>query len=138
VLLIERGPILDSWLSKVPLISVDFRPASSPTYKWKSAGDTLYSSGEHLVAGKVFGGTSKVNAHVYTRAVPGDYNAWAAAGRKGWDWESVEPYFRRSEKSLTHVHESHRGSSGSQQLSLYANQTMIQSFYRSMAQSKVI
>ncbi|KAI0091995.1 GMC oxidoreductase [Irpex rosettiformis] len=112
VLLIERGPIVDTWLSKVPLLSVDFRAASSPTFKWNSASDALYPSGEHLVSGKVFGGTSKINAHVYTRAVPAEYNAWAAAGRKGWDWETVEPYFCRSETSLTHPHEVYRGSSG--------------------------
>ncbi len=112
VLLIERGPIVDSWLSKVPLLSVDFRAASSPTFKWKSAGDGLYPSGEHLVSGKVFGGTSKINAHVYTRAVPAEYNAWAAAGRKGWDWKTVEPYFRQSETSLSHLGDNHRGSSG--------------------------
>lgn len=112
VLLIERGPIVDTWLSKVPLLSVDFRSASSPTFKWNSASDDIYPSGEHLVSGKVFGGTSKINAHVYTRGVPAEYNAWAAAGRKGWDWETVEPYFRRSERSLTHLEDVYRGSAG--------------------------
>ncbi|KAI0702886.1 GMC oxidoreductase [Cytidiella melzeri] len=112
VLLIESGPIVDTWLSRVPLLSVDFRAASSPTYKWNSASDDLYPSGEHLVAGKVMGGTSKVNAHVYTQAVPGEYNGWAAAGRKGWDWNTVQPFLRRSETSLTHINEKHRGSSG--------------------------
>ncbi|KAI0347244.1 GMC oxidoreductase [Trametopsis cervina] len=112
VLLIERGPIVDTWLSHVPLLSVDFRAASSPTYKWKSTSDNLYQSGESLVAGRALGGTSKVNAHVYTRAVPGEYNAWEQAGRKGWGWKSVEPYFKKSETSLTHKYQSHRGSSG--------------------------
>lgn len=112
VLLIERGPIMDTWSSRVPLLSVDFRAASSPTYQWKSTADDLYPSGESMVSGKVFGGTSKVNAHVYTRSVPGEYNAWADAGRKGWDWNTVKPYFTKSEASRTHGHQEHRGLAG--------------------------
>lgn len=112
VLLIERGPIVDTWLSRVPLLSVDFRAASSPTYQWKSSSDDLFPSGESLVSGKLLGGSSKVNAHVYTRAVPGEYNSWSEAGRKGWDWDTVQSYFKKSETSLTHGGQNHRGSRG--------------------------
>ena len=47
--------------------------------------------------GKVLGGSSAINAMCYIRGVAGDYDRWASAGASGWDWNSVLPYFRRSE-----------------------------------------
>ncbi|MEE7567599.1 NAD(P)-binding protein, partial [Xanthomonas sp. Kuri4-3] len=47
--------------------------------------------------GKVWGGSSSINAMCYVRGVPADYDGWAAAGAHGWDWDTVLPYFRRSE-----------------------------------------
>lgn len=47
--------------------------------------------------GKVMGGSSSINAMVYIRGHPSDYDAWAAAGCQGWSWSDVLPYFKRSE-----------------------------------------
>ncbi|MDJ0983115.1 MAG: GMC family oxidoreductase N-terminal domain-containing protein, partial [Kiloniellales bacterium] len=47
--------------------------------------------------GKVLGGSSSINAMVYARGHPGDFDDWAAAGATGWDWASVAPYFERME-----------------------------------------
>ncbi|WP_240126481.1 GMC family oxidoreductase [Thermomonas alba] len=47
--------------------------------------------------GKLLGGSSSINAMCYIRGVPGDYDAWAAAGATGWHWDNVLPYFRKSE-----------------------------------------
>ena len=47
--------------------------------------------------GKVLGGSSSVNAMIYIRGLPGDYDAWAAAGNSGWGWQDVLPYFKRAE-----------------------------------------
>ncbi|RDZ29784.1 GMC family oxidoreductase [Lysobacter silvisoli] len=49
--------------------------------------------------GKVLGGSSSINAMCYIRGVPGDYDDWAALGADGWDWKTVLPYFRRSERN---------------------------------------
>jgi choline dehydrogenase len=49
--------------------------------------------------GKVLGGSSSINAMCYARGVPGDYNDWAAHGATGWDWNTVLPYFKRSERN---------------------------------------
>lgn len=49
--------------------------------------------------GKVLGGSSSINAMCYIRGVPGDYDDWAEAGAEGWDWASVLPYFKRSERN---------------------------------------
>ena len=47
--------------------------------------------------GKVMGGSSSVNAMVYTRGNPQDYDNWAALGNKGWSFQDVLPVFKRSE-----------------------------------------
>ncbi|MFN7723970.1 MAG: GMC family oxidoreductase [Rubrivivax sp.] len=47
--------------------------------------------------GKVLGGSSSVNAMIYLRGQPQDYDAWAAAGNPGWGWADVLPYFKRAE-----------------------------------------
>ncbi|MEP1445479.1 MAG: choline dehydrogenase [Paraglaciecola sp.] len=48
--------------------------------------------------GKVMGGSSSLNAMCYIRGVPEDYNLWSEMGAKGWDWQTVLPYFKKSEK----------------------------------------
>ena len=47
--------------------------------------------------GKVIGGSGSINAMVYVRGQPGDFDDWAAAGNPGWSYDEVLPYFRRSE-----------------------------------------
>ncbi|WP_262313626.1 GMC family oxidoreductase N-terminal domain-containing protein, partial [Klebsiella pneumoniae] len=49
--------------------------------------------------GKVLGGSSSINAMCYIRGVPRDYDAWAHAGARGWDWAGVLPYFIRAERN---------------------------------------
>ena len=47
--------------------------------------------------GKVLGGSSCLNAMIYVRGAPADYDHWAYLGNKGWDYANVLPYFKKSE-----------------------------------------
>ena len=47
--------------------------------------------------GKVIGGSSSINGHLYVRGQAEDYNGWAQLGCTGWDWDSVLPYFKKAE-----------------------------------------
>ena len=47
--------------------------------------------------GKVLGGSSSINAMIYVRGQPADYDHWAAQGNPGWGWDDVKPYFLRAE-----------------------------------------
>lgn len=47
--------------------------------------------------GRTLGGSSAINAMVYMRGHPSDYDGWAARGNRGWGWAEVLPYFRRAE-----------------------------------------
>ncbi len=47
--------------------------------------------------GKMIGGSGAMNAMIYMRALPSDYDNWAALGAQGWDWAHVLPAFLKSE-----------------------------------------
>ena len=47
---------------------------------------------------RVLGGGSSINAEIYTRGCPQDYDGWAAEEDcKGWGWSDLKPYFIKSE-----------------------------------------
>ncbi|KAM3108209.1 GMC family oxidoreductase [Phormidesmis sp. 146-33] len=47
--------------------------------------------------GRTLGGSTSINAMMYLRGVPVDYDAWEKLGNPGWSWQDVLPYFRYSE-----------------------------------------
>ncbi|KAF5357713.1 hypothetical protein D9758_007516 [Tetrapyrgos nigripes] len=101
--LLERGPVVDCWRSSVPLVSSNFSDQKAPVYKWQSAPlQALNGKQLTMVTGKALGGSTKINGLIYHRSVPGEYNAWQDAGRKNWSWQHVEPFFKKSEDSLSH------------------------------------
>ena len=56
------------------------------------AGRRLY-----VPRGKSLGGSSSMNAMLYVRGRPLDYDLWVKAGAAGWGWDEVLPYFLRAE-----------------------------------------
>ena len=66
--------------------------------------------------GKVLGGSTSINAMVYVRGQPGDFDDWAAAGNPGWSYRDVLPYFKKLEDSPYGASEFH-GAGGPVQVS---------------------
>ena len=50
--------------------------------------------------GRVVGGSSSINAMVYCRGLPGDFDDWAKAGNPGWSWNDVRPVYEKFERPV--------------------------------------
>jgi len=62
--------------------------------------------------GKVMGGSSSLNAMVYTRGNPRDYDRWAALGNPGWSYQEVLPLFKQSENNQCFGNNEYRSTGG--------------------------
>ncbi len=49
---------------------------------------------------RVLGGGSSINGQLANRGAPTDYDEWDARGAKGWNWDSVLPYFKKVERDM--------------------------------------
>ncbi len=61
--------------------------------------------------GKVLGGSSSINAMVYVRGNPKDFDDWHEAGNPGWSFDELLPYFKRME-TWQHGGDDYRGGDG--------------------------
>ena len=52
-----------------------------------------------LARGKGIGGTSSINAMVYIRGNPADFDNWERDGASGWSYREMLPYFIRGESN---------------------------------------
>jgi choline dehydrogenase-like flavoprotein len=61
----------------------------------------------YVPRGKMLGGSSSMNAMLYVRGRPLDYDLWKEQGAAGWGWDAVLPYFLRSEDNVRGASEFH-------------------------------
>ena len=97
VLLLEAGTAKEPLLSRVPAaFSRLFRTRHDWAYETEPepelAGRRLY-----IPRGKMLGGSGAMNAMIYIRGNPLDYDAWEKSGARGWSYADVLPFFIRSE-----------------------------------------
>lgn len=59
--------------------------------------------------GRGLGGSSSINGLIFIRGQSDDYDHWAQLGNTGWDWNSVLPYFMKSEHNSRGASETHGG-----------------------------
>ncbi len=57
--------------------------------------------------GKATGGSSAVNAQIFLRGVPEDYDNWATWGNDEWSFQKLLPYFRRVESDTDYSDDFH-------------------------------
>ncbi|HEX4113242.1 MAG TPA: choline dehydrogenase [Stellaceae bacterium] len=102
VALIEAGPsdhkLPVKWLVDIPAGISGL--IANPRYNWSYLYETDARLGNRAIPcprGRVMGGTSAINGMVYIRGNRNDFDGWAAKGCEGWNYDSVLPYFKKSE-----------------------------------------
>ncbi len=76
------------------------RTFNDPRFNWMYQAQpdpALDNRSAHWPRGKVLGGSSSINAMVYVRGQPADFDDWRAAGNPGWSWSELLPYFKKLE-----------------------------------------
>ena len=67
-------------------------------HRWHFVAKSTDQSPPMLVPrGKTTGGSSAVNAQIFLRGVPEDYDDWASWGNDEWAFQNLIPFFRRME-----------------------------------------
>ncbi len=102
VCLLEAGGKGDGILVRTPAGAVAMLPGWGKINNW--AFNTVPQPGlngrrGYQPRGRALGGSSTINAMLYVRGQRQDYDHWANLGCDGWDWESVLPYFKKSENN---------------------------------------
>ena len=82
----DPGRIHELWLSEV-----DWAYETVPQQ---------HAAGRRLAwpKGRVLGGSSCLNAMIWVRGAPADFDAWAYQGADGWSWDDVRPVYERIER----------------------------------------
>ncbi|KAH9843571.1 GMC oxidoreductase-domain-containing protein [Rhodofomes roseus] len=66
-------------------------------YSLRQCYDERLGRTSSLITGVGLGGTSRINADMYTCGAPSQYNAWHEQGRIGWSFDDMKPYFMKSQ-----------------------------------------
>ncbi len=132
VLLIEAGG-----MDRHPLIHmpIGFAKMTTGPHTWGFT--TLaqkHANGREIpyAQARIIGGGSSINAEVFTRGHPSDYDRWAhQEGCDGWSFDEVQPYFIRSEGNTMYAGDWH-GTDGPLGVSSLASpQPMTRAFVQS-------
>ncbi len=98
VLLLEAGPKDSSMWINIPAGFTKL--LNNPKYNWNFESEpepNLANRRIPIPRGRTLGGSSSINGMLYVRGNPLDYNTWSQFGNRGWGYDSVLPYFRKSE-----------------------------------------
>ena len=108
VLLLEAGgKDRNPWLH----VPIGFgKVVGDPRFNWSYEMTPEAATGNRRIPmprGKVLGGSSSINGLLYVRGQSRDYDGWAQLGNRGWSYDDVLPYFRKSENRETGADDYH-------------------------------
>ncbi|MBH68861.1 MAG: choline dehydrogenase [Rhodospirillaceae bacterium] len=112
VLLLEAGGTDKNPWIHIPVGYV--KTLDMPGLNWRfetEPEEHTYNRGIPIPRGRVLGGSSSINGMVYVRGQPLDYDTWSQLGNRGWSYEAILPYFKKSE-NYESSKQPWRGSSG--------------------------
>ncbi|TMS36019.1 hypothetical protein L596_003288 [Steinernema carpocapsae] len=114
VLLLEAGPKDHWWNWKIHMPAALMYNLCNDKYNWFYHTTPQKHMDDRVVywpRGRVWGGSSSLNAMAYVRGHPLDYDRWEKEGAKNWSYKNCLPYFK---KAQTHElgGDEYRGGSG--------------------------
>jgi choline dehydrogenase len=98
VTLLEAGP--PDWRPWIHIPAGVLKLLRHPVINWNYTAEASPGSAGrqiHWPRGKTLGGSSSINGMLYVRGNPADYDGWAQMGCRGWSFDDVLPFFRKSE-----------------------------------------
>lgn len=111
VLLLEAGPSDRRFYVQMPMGYGKVYYDKNVNWKYQTEPvPGLNNKPSYWPRGKVLGGSSSINAMVYVRGHPDDYQQWSQVA-SGWSWSHVEPVFKRMEDWSEGANE-YRGAGG--------------------------
>ena len=99
VLLVEAGGKADNFLVRMP--AGFSKLLNHPRFNWNFQSEPEENTGNRSIPiprGKGIGGSTAINGMLYVRGQAADYDQWAQLGNRGWSFDDVLPYFRKSER----------------------------------------
>jgi len=86
-----------------------------PSCTWQFKTEPTVNTGGRAIAttqGRTLGGSSSINGMVYNRGQPADLDNWAQRGNRGWGYDDMLPYYRRTERRVGFGDPAKRGRDG--------------------------
>ena len=111
VLLLEAGGSDRSFFVRMP---AGIAKLAGPRYNWgyeTAPQPSMQGRRMYWPRGRLLGGSSSVNAMVYMRGQPADYDHWRQLGNSGWSYADVLPYFKKAERN-ERLHDEFHGADG--------------------------
>lgn len=100
VLVIEEGPHDDSVFVRAPAGFVKLIGSKRSLIFETEPEVAMKNRKLYLPQGRGLGGSGTINAMIYIRGDRGDYDGWRDLGCKGWGYDDVLPFFRKSEGNV--------------------------------------
>lgn len=98
VALLEAGSPGDGWVVRTPAAGVFMVPTKLNNWTFETVPQAgLNGRRGYQPRGRVLGGSSAINAMIYTRGHRWDYDHWAELGCTGWSFDEVLPFFKKAE-----------------------------------------
>lgn len=140
VCLVEAGGTGTSFLIRAPAMVAAMVSGRPKLHNWAFRTEPqphLDNRRCYQPRGKALGGSSAINAMLYTRGHPADYDEWADLGADGWDWASVRPWFLKAEGNARGASD-HHGADGPLQVTDQSSPHAItRAFVQAMARVQV-
>ena len=129
VLLLEAGPSDKTWKTAMPSALLYTMHDPKYNYLYETDPEPFMNNRKMFCPrGKMLGGCSSHNGMVHVRGNAMDFENWGQLGLSNWNYESVLPYFKKSE-SIEGLDTKYRNTDGPLKLSRTENGNILSKIY---------